>query len=344
MLYDEMTQQYPAMERTLAHIEANFAPIRALFEDSRARKIVFLGCGSSFNIAESLALTTQMHLHRPAFAIPAGDLLLHVPDYAGFLEDCLVVALSRSGSTTEMLLAIKALKKRADTPVVSIICRTGSELARISDLNLEMPWAFDASVCQTRTVACLYLAGTQMLARLAKNEALLRDLRRVVELGPAYMHRTEAVFKQIAALPWDNAVVLGDAELAGIAGEGALAFKEICQLPSNYYHLLDARHGPFVMIREDSLVIVILSEPGNPLEAAVVNELVHKGATVLCYSDRPVTGLDEKATQVNFGEPLQHAARGIPFILIAQMTAYYKAISRGINPDAPAGLSAWIKL
>lgn len=34
----------------------------------------------------------------------------------------------------------------------------------------------------------------------------------------------------------------GDAELCGICEEGALTFKEICQVDSNYYHLLDARH------------------------------------------------------------------------------------------------------
>ena len=158
------------------------------------------------------------------------------------------------------------------------------------------------------------------------------------------MEKYESLFKSVANKNWNNVVVLGDAEVAGIAGEGALAYKEICQVPSNYYHLLDSRHGPFVMIRENSFVIVIMSGQDNTYEVDLVNDLVAKGATVLCYSDLPQPNIHAEVTQVHFGERLHHVARGIPFILIAQLTAYYKAVANGVDPDNPDGLSAWIKL
>lgn len=342
--YHELKQQYSALKQSIEYIDRVFPTVQSFIENTDLRKVVFLGCGSSFNIAESLASTTQMVLGTPAFAIAAGDLLLHMDRYENFIADSLIVTISRSGSTSEMVLAVNEIKARKHRPVLSLVCTEKSTLSMTSDMNIEMPWAFDASICQTRTVSCLYMAGVLLIAKLAGNDQLERDLHKVVELGPSYMEKYEEVFKNIAEQHWENVVVLGDAEVSGIAAEGALAYKEICQLPSNFYHVLDSRHGPFVMIRKNSFVITILSEQDNQYEADLVNDIVKKGSTVLCYSDLPNHKIDPSVTQVTFGETLQHAARGIPFILIAQMTAYYKAIANGVNPDNPDGLTAWIKL
>lgn len=342
--YQEIKQQYSALSQTIDHIDRVLPTVQSFIAATNLRKIIFLGCGSSFNIAESLATTTQMTLGTPAFAIAAGDLLLHLDRYENFIADSLIVTISRSGSTSEMVLAVNEVKARKHCPVLSIVCTEQSPLSSISDLNIEMPWAFDVSVCQTRTVSCLYMAGVLLIAKLAGNVTLEEDLRKVVEFGPAYMERYEEVFRTTAEKKWDNVVVLADGEVSGIAAEGALAYKEICQLPSNFYHVLDSRHGPFVMIRKNSFVITIMSAQDNKYETDLVNELVKKGSTVVCFSDLPQENIDASVTQVTFGEPLHHAARGIPFILIAQMTAYYKAQATGVDPDHPDGLTPWIKL
>ncbi|GMA62199.1 SIS domain-containing protein [Alicyclobacillus fastidiosus] len=342
--YQELKQQYTALDQSIKYMDQTFPTIQSFIKNSNPKKIVFLGCGSSFNIAESLATTTQMNLGVPAVAIPAGDLLLHMDRYEGFLANSLVVTISRSGSTSEMVIAVTELRARKNISVLSLVCTEKSDLSSISDVTIEMPWAFDASVCQTRTVSCLYMAGVLLIAKLAGNEALELDLRKVVKYGPQFMEKYEPVCKNLSSKDWNSVVVLGDAEVAGIAGEGALAYKEICQLPSNYYHLLDSRHGPFVMIRENNFVIVIMSDQDNKYEVDLVNDLVKKGATVLCVSDLQQSNVHQAVTQVTFGERLHHVARGIPFILIAQLTAYYKAVANGVDPDNPDGLSAWIEL
>lgn len=342
IIYDEIKSQYGALAQTQTVADARIREIAALFSQ-RQGNLIFLGSGSSYSLACSAALMAQLRLGRPALAIAAGDLLLHMDTYRPVLQDCVLIVLSRSGETSEAMLSIERM--RADGirfRVLGVPCVSGSTLTRISDLAIELPWAFDKSVCQTRTVSCLYFFCTYAIARLAGDAALRNDLVKAINGGEAYMAAHEATLKAVAQRDWTHAVVLGDAELSGLCDEAALTFKEICQLPSNYYHLLDVRHGPMVLIGKQTLVYAVLSNIHEKLELDLLRDVIAKGATVVVYSDEPLAlpGI----VNITFGESLAHAARGIPAIVVCQLITYYKSFLTQSNPDQPDGLSAWIAL
>lgn len=339
-IFEEIHSQFVALEKTRRLVDVEQERVSSLIA---AKPLLFLGSGSSYAIACSAALMVRLRLGNAAIAVAAGDLLLHMDTYRPVLEDCVLVALSRSGETSEVVRSIDMMRGAGIRfEVMGVSCTTMSTLSGQSDLTLEMPWAFDESVCQTRTVSCLFFFCAYMTAKLAGDEALVRDLLRVVEAGPEYMRRVEPVLEEVARLPWTHAVVLGDAELGGLCEEGALAFKEICQLPSNYYHLLDVRHGPMVLVGPETLVIAVLSSRDAELELALVRDAQNKGATVVVYSDLP---LDlPGAVIVSFGEALLPPARGIPAIAVCQLLSYHKSFATGVNPDEPNGLSPWIRL
>ena len=341
LTYDEITRQYDAMTRTMEYVDARLPELAAFL--NRSGQHVFIGCGSSFAMATSGALAARLILDASALAIPAGDLLIHADTYRQVLKGCTLVALSRSGETSEIIRAVERVREMdVGCKVLGVICTEGSTLAAHCDYTLEMPWAFDHSVCQTRTVSCLYLLCTYIAARLSGNERLVADLRAAVADGPAYMRDNEPVFETVACGDWTHAVVLGDAELSGLCEEGALAFKEICQIPSNHYHLLDVRHGPMVLVGEKTLVIAVLSAAKNKLELDVLSDIAVKGATVVAYSDEPLEM--PGVVSVSFGQRLLHPARGIPAIAICQLISYYKSFQTGANPDQPDGLNPWIQL
>ena len=339
-ILQEIHSQYEALDQTRRLVDERIENISALIASA---PLVFIGSGSSYAVACSAALMAQLRLRRPAIAVAAGDLLLHMDTYRPVLDGCVLVALSRSGETSEVVRSIDMMRRSGIRfEVMGVSCTTMSKLSGQSELTLEMPWAFDESVCQTRTVSCLFFFCAYMTAKLAGDGALVRDLIRVVEAGPEYMRKAEPSLEEVARLPWTHAVVLGDAELGGLCEEGALAFKEICQLPSNYYHLLDVRHGPMVLVGPETLVIAVLSSRDSELELALVRDALNKGATVVVYSDLP---LDlPGAVVVSFGEALLPPARGIPAIAVCQLISYHKSFLTGANPDAPDGLSPWIKL
>lgn len=343
VIYGEIKDQYRALEQTRALLDTRMEELKAFWNRSGPGRVVYVGCGSSYSVAKSLSTMTGTLLGLPSLALAGGDLLIHAETYAPLLEGAILVAISRSGSTSEVIKAAAALWERGvKFRLLGVSCVVDAPLSARADLALELPWAFDESVCQTRTVTALYYLGAYLLASLAGRDDLLADLRETVAHGPAFLEEWEKTVRSVAQRDWSCGVVLADAELEGIAEEGALAFKEICQLPSNYYHVLDSRHGPMVLIREGTVVVVAMSDPACALERDLIGDLRKKGAELVVYSDTDA-GL-EGVTNITFGRPLSHIARGVPLILICQLLTYHKSFVTGTDPGSPAGLDAWIKL
>ena len=342
LTYDEIKQTRESTLQTIGYVEGRMPEIEALFRATEPRHVVYIGCGSSYSLAKSCARMHSYTGNIPSSAIAAGDLMLNCSRYAAFLEGSVVITLSRSGSTSEAVEALKLLRERAKVRVLSIVCAEKSPLEAESDLTLVMPWAFDHSVCQTRCVTCLYTAGAVMIARLSGRGDILASLRYAAESSGDFIDTYEDQFKEVAKLDFSRAVVLADGEIEGIAEEGALAFNEICQLPSNYYHVLDSRHGPMVLIRKGTLVIAALAD-GGKYEQDLIRDVLNKGAEVITYSDRPVK-IEGVRYHFTGAQPMDMIARGVPFILICQLVSLFKSAELGTDPDRPDGLDAWIRL
>jgi len=342
--YTEMSDTFNALSKTANYLETMKGGIETFF--SNRKRLVFTGSGSSYSLAKSMAIMTQMATGLPSTAMAAGDMLLHAERYGKYFEGSTVVCVSRSGRTSELLLALDALSSRGYSfTVASLVCADDTPLAAKSGLTLSMPWAFDTSVCQTRSVTNFYFCAAFILAMLTGNQPLLDDLRQVLSGGNEYMRRAEALAEELASDPWTHCVVLADAELEGIAEEGALAFKEICQLPSNYYHLLDVRHGPMVLLGEKTLVLAALGAK-NDLEYKLLADIKGKKSGIVAFSDTEIKMPAETAGIRGFayGHTLSHIARGIPFIVLCQLVAYKKSLKTGADPDKPTGLEPWIAL
>lgn len=344
LTYHETKTQYSALRETFKLLEEQKEALNKFFGGCKPKSITFIGCGSSFYISQSFETMARVKLGIPSASLPAGDLMLHYEEYREALKDTLLVAVSRSGSTSEIVNAITNVKSIVNVPVLSVTCIENSQLEKLSDFCLVLPWAFDESVCQTRTVSNLYATVLHIIAGWAGKDKVIGDIDRAVGAGSAFLERYEEKFKAVAELAWENVVVVADGEIHGLAKEGALAFQEISQIPSNCYHLLDARHGPIVMIGADTLVIAAVTENNTACQIDFIKEIIKKGAKVIVYSDAKIAAIDGAVLQACSELQADYAVRGLPFINICQMVSYYKAIKRQVNPDKPSGLDAWIKL
>jgi glucosamine--fructose-6-phosphate aminotransferase (isomerizing) len=308
------------------------------------KSITFTGSGSGFCLSQSAEMSFKIHFGLPANSLAAGDLMLNYPHYQKLLQDTLIISASRSGSTSEVIHAIKTAKENNGTPVISICAVEESELSGLADLSLDIPWAFDESVCQTRTVTNLYTAYLMLAGIFGNDQALLDEIGQAILRGESYMQSQAELLKQVAEdTDFEKIVVLGDSELQGIASEGALAFMEIAQVPSNYYHVLDVRHGPMVLIDPHTLVIMACSPNGVAYQLDLIKDLQARGAKVVSVGHQLEQGWK---SDVHIEVPLykHYAVMGIPFIFVPQCLSYYKAIAKHINPDTPDGLLSWINL
>lgn len=340
----EILSQYTALEKTYTYLMGISEELKAFYKSKAFRSVTFIGSGSSFCLCKSAEMSLRLRSQVIINSFPAGDLMLNFPQYGNLINDTLLIALSRSGCTSEILMTAKKARKDFNACCLSLCATSKSELSKIADMNLELPWAFDESVCQTRTVTNLYVASLILIGILADDRLLLDEIKSAIINGTKFIEENIEELENIGNdASWDNAVTLGDGELTGIVEEGALAFKEICQLHSNYYHILDVRHGPSVLIRNKTLVIIAATPHNENYQKDLIRDLKRQNAKVITVSDKSD---DTYEADYNFVIPSyrNYAVAGIPFIFVPQMLSYYKAISKGVNPDLPEGLDPWIKL
>lgn len=343
--YSEIKHQYEALRATSALIAERREALCAFWKAAAPAHIVVLGCGSSFQLSTALASSLNLAQDIPAVSIPAGDLLVHPQWYTHVMTGALVITLSRSGETSELIYSLQKIRK--DFPankVLSVTCVCDSQVKNYTDMLLELPWAFDASVCQTSSVVNLYAALELIIGYVTGDEQKVADIHWLAENGEAYLSRVEPAVKELAAKPWNNVTVLCDGEANGLAEEGALAFNEIAYRPSMCKHILDLRHGPIVLIDSETLVLACLNNDNFEYQRGLIADVAKRGALIVAFSAETLPALDGVSAQFSVKQELHPVAATLAMMPIAQLLSVYKAAEIGVDPDNPDGLDAWIKL
>ena len=237
------------------------------------------------------------------------------------------------------------LARKAGAAVFAITADETSPLATGADMAVNLPFAFDRAICQTRNVSCFYTAFIYLTALLAGDEALLKELSAMVAELPQVFESAKAPLEELAyAREWGNVFVLSDGATAGLGAEAALAFCEIAQVGAVHQHLLDVRHGPMVLARPHTMVLALSHQADNsylpPLIADFVGEGHGCGLALIAPAGAPAMG---ETKRITIPERNQTVA-GLALIACAQWLALQLAYARKHDPDKPDGLSAWIKL
>lgn len=332
-----------SLARTYEYFTACSEQIKDFFAAHSQQKFSFMGCGSSYMLAKSAATLFSSLPNTAADAIPAGDYIVDTAYWREIVRDSIVVTLSRSGRTSEMVRAVTHIKDTLGCPVISISMKNNNDIMPMSNLNLTMDWCYDKSVCQTRTVANLYEAVLLLASVYSEDEVLRQAVSAVCAENASFQAQTRPALEKLALLPWNNVVVVADGPVCGIAEEAALAFTEIAMLTGRYFHLLDYRHGPIVISDEKTLTLMLLRPGEETLQGGMVRDVINHGGPVVTVSDQ-VGNPYESTAHITVNGIGHFAAWGIPFIYLAQMLAFLKAMELGGNPDAPKGLDAYIKL
>lgn len=338
----EIRTQFEALRLTYEHLKGKEKEIQNVLDDTRS--ICVLGCGSSYYLAKSAAMQLMQLSQIPSFAIAAGDLLVNFQDYEQMVANSTLLLISRSGSTSELLLAAGRCKTKFGNKIVSICTKQSAPVEEIADMNLLLPWAFDNSVCQTRTVTNLYLSGYMIAAIIVGNSLALRTAEAICRDTASFRESIEPVLSELAQRSWTKAVVLGDSAAEGLAEEGALAFREICRRDSNFYHVLDVRHGPIVQIDRDTLVIVLVSSNEIQQQTSLIADIAKKTRHIAALSRNNRVLQIPDCTAVLLPDCGSDAVSAIYAQYCIQMICLFNARCCGVNPDAPEGLDAWISL
>lgn len=188
----------------------------------RGERVAVIGCGTSWFMAQSYAALREQGGHGETDAFTATE----APLDRGYDA---IVALTRSGTTTEVLEAVDRVKGRTRT--VGVIGDAASPLVGLVDDAITLPFADEQSVVQTRfatTALALFRAslGEDLSAAIADARAAI-----VEEFAEALVAAEQYSF-------------LGTGWTYGLANEAALKMREASQSWTEAYVAMEYRHGP----------------------------------------------------------------------------------------------------
>lgn len=344
--FTEIHSQYQALKKTINLVSARKEECRKFFSDAKPDRIIVAGCGSSYQLSQAISMSVGIHLGLPSFAIPGGDLMLNMNQYMPLFDGRpMLVIVSRSGSTSEVLYTIQELKKSAiNLSVFCIACTEKSPIAELADFSLEIPWAFDESVCQTRSVTNLYAAAMLAIAAVARDDTVFESYITLADNGEAYISSFEEDIQNLGQSEFTSVAVLADGEGAALADEAALAFNEIAYTPSTFKHVLDVRHGPIVLFDKNTVVILKIGKEHLDYHEALIDDIRKRGSRIIVVSDVELPPIADVSLQISFGFNLHSMASTAVVMPVAQLLSYYRAVAIHADPDQPDGLDAWIKL
>ena len=155
--FKEIMSQPDAWAKALDYLRAHLDEIEAI-NPHDFDQVIFTGCGSTYYLALAAAALFQKLDGVYARGLPASEIWLYPKGAYNADRKTLLVAVSRSGTTTETVRAVESFRKNANGTVVTLTCYPQSVLARLGDVNLVFKSGQEKSVAQTRAFSVLYLA------------------------------------------------------------------------------------------------------------------------------------------------------------------------------------------
>lgn len=311
-----------------------------------ARRIIFIGCGTSWHAGLVGEYMIEHIAKIPAEVEYASEFRYRNPV---LFKDDIVFLISQSGETADTLAALREAK-RAGATVLGIVNVVGSTIARESDAGVYIHAGPEIGVASTKaftsqlTVLALV---TLLIARargMSKEQTLV--LTKELEMLPAKVeHILATVGKSVQDIAdkfkeSNHFLYLGRGANFPVALEGALKLKEISYIHAEGYPAAEMKHGPIALIDENMPVVFIVPKD------AIYDKVMSNVQEVKARKGRIIAVANEDDTEIDqFAEHVIRVPRTYGFfgpilnVIPLQLLSYYIAVARGTNVDQPRNLA-----
>ena len=333
----EIFSQPEAWRAALDVLTAQQHDITRLWQRGQYDHILFTGCGSTYFVALAAAAVLQELSGRTVRALPASELWLSPASSYARAGKTLLVAVSRSGSTTETVRACEAFKHDGRGDLVTLSCYPDQPLVQLGALNIVLTAGQEDSVVQTRAFSTLYLSVVALAALWTDHGILFDELSGLPAAGRQVLSSAAVLAQSIGTdMTFDRFYFLGSSLRYGLACEYALKMKEMSLTHSEPFHFMEFRHGPMSMVTKSAVLVGLVSQTNCLNELKVLAEMRDCGARIVSVGESDV--------EVEFRSGLSEAAQSVLYLPFAQLIGYERSMAKGLNPDQPHNLTAVVRL
>ncbi|VFQ69782.1 unnamed protein product [Cuscuta campestris] len=313
----------------------------------RSRRIVFIGCGTSYNAALAARSIVEELSGIPVTMEIASDLV----DRQGpiYREDT-VVFVSQSGETSDTLQALDYALGN-DALCVGITNTVSSAIARKTHCGVHINAGCEIGVASTKAytsqivvMAMLALAiGGDTLSNQARREGIIDGLfelpskvKEVLKLDQEMRDLAELLIAEQSLL------VFGRGYNYATALEGALKVKEVSLMHSEGILAGEMKHGPLALVDENLPILVIATHDACFSKQQSVIQQLHarKGRLiVMCTKGDAASVCVSGSCRVLEVPHVEDCLQPVINVIPLQLLAYHLTVLRGYNVDQPRNLA-----
>jgi len=335
---DEIREQPEAILRLLEGAPT-FAAVAQEMRMREATTIRMVGHGSSDNAASYGVYAFGLG---PGWTALRDSISLTV--YYGAeldMSGSTVLALSQSGRTPDVVEYARRARGRG-AYVVAVTNDPASELARESDAVLELRAGAEHAVAATKTYSN-QVAALGLLAAHAggRGEEFAGELRTLAATMPVVTRSLEERIGSVA-MPFAYAgrmFVVGRGAEFATAREIALKLLETCRIAAEPLTATDLAHGPVAALDSLFPVWAIASDDANLPAVVEAVERAHEAGATIVASGPAAASVPHAQYVLPTPEASSPLTSPLLSILPGQLFAWALARARGLDPDAPRGLS-----
>ncbi len=327
----EIHEQPFILRKIVQEQESNIQKAATVIQ--KAYGTYFLGCGTAYYAGLAGTYLFSKIAKKHVNASVGSEFTYH----KDFLQDkSLVVALSQSGETIDIISSIKDAKEKK-AKIMAITNVLGSTLYRMADHRLLLTAGPEKGVLATKSftakIAYLYLLAHVLNKSIKTGKTNILKVADEIERLLTKKDSIHTLAKKVKSSP--HIFILGRGMSYPTALESALKIKEVSYIHAEGFAAGELKHGVIALIEKGTPVIVFNPEDEtyeDTLNAA--HEVKARGANIIGISSKKHEVYDTFIPISNCGD-----ATIIPHVVVAQLLGYYLAIELGNDPDKPRNLA-----
>ncbi|MCS7133390.1 MAG: glutamine--fructose-6-phosphate transaminase (isomerizing) [Candidatus Caldarchaeum sp.] len=339
--------EQPTALRDSLRIQREYVDLLAELLD-KGRVIFLLGAGTSHNACVAGSYLFSALARLPSYPVIASEF---VANYGGAVgSDTVILAVSQSGETADVLNALEYARMRACT-ILGLTNTVGSTLTRVSRAYVLQNSGPEIGVAATKTFTSQVLVLAQIALRLARlrgkiaqyemdefRQELLKIPNEVEKVLTTASVKMRALAEILVEKPF--IFMLGRGVSTSTAYEGRLKVMELSYIPCVAYPSGESKHGPISVI-ESGVPVIFVVPPDEFRKPNIGNimEMKARGAYVIVFGDEKDDELRSIA-DFYYGLPRTHPLlTPITYSIPFQLLAYHLSVLKGYDPDKPRNLA-----
>lgn len=328
----EITEQVDTIQRAIQQDKEIIDFVINKIKNSKG--IFFIACGTSYHacLAASYIFSKIAKMHVNVI------LASEFPNYEHFLTDkTLIIAVSQSGETADLLEAVKVAKKKG-SKIISLVNVMGSSLTRHSDKFLMLNAGPEIGVASTKAytsqLAILTLLAYNLIGRYDEGKKKLEYLWNMIYNLTSRSMRNKIEILAEKLKDKEHLFLIGRGLQYSTALEAALKIKEISYIHAEAFAGGELKHGTIALIEKDTPCIVFVSQENEKEILSNATEIKARGGYII-----GVTSNNNEVFDFWIKVPEANNENPIVQIIPMQILAYQLAILRDCDPDHPRSLA-----